>query len=128
MIVPACSNKAPYDWKNREIAWTYGPTKGGATLEHLKGTGTKGPGPIAVGWKCRLSDGSKLEVKPYQLSKEHALFGKTKMTIGLFDKSGKKLESFRSEVITADNATSSFELQEAVAKSLWDVVIWYVKA
>ena len=124
----ACGSKTPYDWKNREIAWVYGPTSGGATSEHLKGTGSRGPGPIAVGWKCRLSDGNKLTVKPYQLSKSHALFGKAKMIIGLFNKGGEKIDTVRTDTITAKNATFSLEIKEDVAKPLWDVVIWFAKA
>ena len=127
LLMQCCGTEQKYDWKNRDIAWTYGPQNGGATSEHLAGSGKKGPGAIAVGWKCRLSEGKTLTVKPYQLSASHALFGKVIMIIGLFDKTGKQLETVRSEVITAEQATSSLELTEELAKSLYDVVIWFRK-
>lgn len=124
--LPSCGSKKEYDWKNRDIAWTFGPTSGGAISEHLRGTGKNGS-PLAVGWKCRLSDGKDLTIEPYQLSKTHALLGKTTMVIGLFNKKGEKLDSVRTEAITADKATFSFEIKEDVAKRIWDAVIWFAK-
>ena len=123
--LPCCGSKKEYDWKNRDLAWAYAPTKGGAILEHLSGTGTKGS-PIAHGWKCLLIDGD-LTIKPYKLSKTHTLFGKTKMVIGLFNKSEKKIGTVRTGTITKDKATFSFEIKEDVAKQVWDVIIWFVK-
>ena len=126
--VPSCGRETTYDWKNREIPWTYGPMTGTATSEHISGTGTNGAGAIAKGWQCRLSDGKRLSVQPYQLAESHALFGKALMIVGLFDKNGKELQTVRSEAITARNATFSFEITEAVATPLYDLVIWYGKA
>lgn len=126
--VPSCKSQKKYDWKNREIAWTYGPTTGAARSEHLIGTGTKGARAIAEGWKCRLSAGKHLTVKPYKLAASHALFGKATMIISLFDKTGAKIATIRSEAITAQNATFSFEITEDLAKPLYDLVIWFGKA
>lgn len=123
--MPSCGSEPPYDWKNREIPWTYGPTNSTATREHLNATGTKGPGAIAKGWSCRLRDGKELVVQPYQLASTHALFGKVLMNVGMFDASGKQLGSFRSAAITAENASSTFEVTEEVARPLCDVVIWF---
>ena len=125
--LPSCGSKPDYDWKNREIHWTYGPRTGAATSEHLTGTGTKGSGAIAAGWNCRLSDGKQLTVKPYQLAESHTLFGNAKMIIGLFDRTDQRLDTVRTEAITDKNATFTFELQEAVAKPLTEVVIWFGK-
>lgn len=126
--VPACGSETPYDSKNREIAWTYGPTTGGATRVHLTATGTKGPGAIAKGWKCRLVDGKRVTVNPFELAQSHELFGKVAINLGLFDKNGKQIETIRTEAITAQNATFSLEITEAVSKQLCDAVIWFVKA
>ncbi|MEO6597638.1 MAG: hypothetical protein ABIP94_23080 [Planctomycetota bacterium] len=126
--VPSCGSETKYDWKNREIAWRYGPTTGTARSEHLTATGTKGAGAITEGWQCRLSDGKRLTVEPYHLAQSHALFGKVAMVVGLFDKEGKQLESLRSAAITAQDATFSFEIAEAVAQLLYDVVIWFREA
>jgi hypothetical protein len=125
--IAACGSKVAPDPKNREVPWTYGPTTGGATAEHVQGAGKKGGPPIAVGWQCRLVDGRQLVVKPYQLASSHPLFGKVTMSFGLFDKGGKPLETVRSNgPVTAQNATFTFEISEAVAGKLWDIVIWYV--
>jgi hypothetical protein len=123
--VASCGSETAYDWKNRDVGWTYGPTTGTATPEHLAGTGTAGAGAIAEGWKCLLKDARQLTVQPYHLAPSHALFGKVGMLVGLYDKTGKQLEMVRSPAITADNATFTFEISEAVAKSLHDVVIWF---
>jgi hypothetical protein len=125
-LAAACGSRAAADLNNREIPWKYGPTTGGATSEHVQGAGLKGGPAIAKGWQCRLQDGKRLVVKPYQLASTHPLFGKVTLTLRLFDKAEKPLESVRSTVVTAQNATFTFELTEAVANKLWDVVIWYV--
>lgn len=122
-----CGAEPARDASGREIPWTYGPTKGGATQEHLIGTGTSGDQAIAKGWKCRL-DGGRLTVKPYVLAQTHPLFGKVVVVVGLFDKSGKQLATLRSDTIDAQNATFSFDIDEAVAAKLWDVVFWFAKA
>lgn len=123
----SCSKPKPYDWKNRDISWAYGPTQGAARSEHLEGTGTKGPGKITEGWKCHLVDGNKLTIKPYNLAKSHALFGKTKLIVGLFDKSGAQLQTLTTGTLTKENASFEFDVEEKVAKPLWDLVIWYGK-
>ncbi len=64
-------------------------------------------------------------MKPYQLAQTHPLFGKVAMSFGLFDKTGKQLETVRSDAVTAQNATFTFELTDVVATQLWDLVIWY---
>ncbi len=121
----ACGSKSAADAKSREIARTYGPTTGGATSEHVQGTGKQGGAPIAQGWQCRLHDGRRLTVRPYRLAQTHALFGKVAMSFGLFDRTGKQLETVRSGAVTAQNATFTFELTDAVATQVWDLVIWY---
>ncbi len=124
----ACGSRITADPDNREVPWTYGPTTGGATAEHVQGTGSGGGAPIARGWKCRLHAGKRLTVQPYQLAPTHPLFGKVVMSFGLFDKTGKQIGTVRSEPVTAQHAAFSFDLADAEATQLWDVVIWYVKA
>ena len=124
----ACGSKTAGDPKNREIPWVYGPTTATATAEHLRGTGNEGGAPIAKGWHFRLQDGKRLAVTPYQLAESHALFGKVAMGVSLFDKNSKEIAAFLSPVITAQNATFTFDLTDAVATQLWDLVIWYRKA
>ncbi|MGK0204863.1 MAG: hypothetical protein ACI89X_003327 [Planctomycetota bacterium] len=125
--VPSCGSPKKFDWKNRDIHWTYGPKHGGATFEHLTATGTQGPGKIAEGWKCYLTDGKTLTVKSYKLAKSHSLIGKTKLVISMFNKSEIKLHTIFTDTLTADNSTFTFELDEEFAKPLWDLVIWYKK-
>ena len=124
----ACGDRMQTDPANREVPWVYGPTSDTAAAEHVQGIGGKsGPG-IAKGWQCRLQDGKRLVVRPYQLATSHPLFGKVVLSIGLYDKTGKDIETVRSGTITADNATFTFELTETSASRLWDLVIWYRKA
>lgn len=120
-----CGRDMAADPKNREVPWTYGPTTGGATAEHVQGTGKRGGAAIAKGWQFRLQDGKRLTVRPYQLAESHPLFGKVAMSVGLFDKTGKELATVLSAAITAQNASFTFELTDAVASQLCDVVIWY---
>jgi len=127
VALAACGGGTAPDPNSRDIPWTYGPTKGGATAEHARGTGSDGGTAIAKGWQCRLQDGKHLTVQPYQLATSHALFGKVAMTVGLFDKTGKQLATLVSPVITAENATFTLELGDEVASQLWDVVFWYSK-
>ena len=124
----SCGGNAAANADGRELAWKYGPTNGGATPEHLGGSGTLGNHPIAEGWKFRIGDDRHLTVRPYKLAKEHPFFGKVTMTVGLFDKAEKRLETVHTGTITADNASFSLELGEATAKQAYDVVIWFVKA
>lgn len=125
LAAAACGSRIATDPKNREVAWTYGPTTGGATSEHVQGTGKKGGAPVAKGWQCRLQDGKRLTVTPYQLAESHALFGKVALSIGLFDKTGKQIAMVQSAAVTAQTATFTFELTDAVATQLYDAVIWY---
>jgi hypothetical protein len=124
--VAACGSRASADPKNREIPWRYGPTTGGATAEHVQGTGTKGGAPMAKGWQCRLHDGKRLTVQPYQPASAHPLFGKVSLSLSLFDKAEQQIGALRSDPVTAQPATFTFELPEDVAAKLWDLVIWYV--
>jgi hypothetical protein len=124
LLAGACG-KAAADPNDREVPWTYGPTTGGASAEHVHGTGGKGRAPVAKGWHCRLRDGKRLTVQPYELASSHPLFGKVVLAIGLFDRTGKELDTRVTDVVTADRATFAFELDADVAARLWDVVIWY---
>ena len=121
----SCGQAEPYDWRNRDVDWTYGPTNPTARAEHLRATGTKGGAAIAEGWKVRLSDASRLTVRPYRLAQSHPLFGEVVMSISLFDRDGKRLETVQSEAVTATNATFAFDVSEDLARSLYDVVIWF---
>jgi len=121
----ACGSSTAVDPDNREIPWTYGPTTGTASSEHLRGTGSRGGAAIAKGWKCRLQDGKRLTVTPYELAPSHPLFGKVAMGVSLFDKAGKEIGAFVSPAISAQAATFTFDLTDAVATQLWDLVIWY---
>ncbi len=124
----ACGERVQSDPANREVSWTYGPMSEVASAEHSQGVGGKnGPG-ITKGWKCRLENGKRLVVRPYELASSHPLFGKVVLAVGLFDKNGKDIETLTSGVITATNATFTFDLSEASAARLWDLVFWYRKA
>ena len=63
----------------------------------------------------------------HELATDHRLFGKTIMRIGLFNKASERLGTVSSEVITADNASFSFEIPAEHAKPLWDLIIWFRK-
>jgi hypothetical protein len=124
----ACSGGTVTDPHNRDVPWAYGPTTGTSTAEHARGTGSEGGAAIAKGWQCRLADGKHLTVRPYQLASTHPLFGKVTLSVGLFDQAGKQLAMLNSPVITAANATFSFDIDEATADQLWDLIFWYRKA
>lgn len=121
----ACGSEPAPDPGNRRIPWKYAPTTGGAAPEHRRATGADGGKPVAAGWRCRLQDGRQLVVQPYQLAESHPLFGKVTLTLGLFDKQDRDLATFVSPVLTAEPATWTFELTEAVARDLQDLVIWF---
>jgi hypothetical protein len=123
----ACGGGTAADPNDREISWAYGPTAGGATAEHVAGTGKDGGAAIAKGWQCRLRDGKRLVVRPYQLAPTHPLFGKVVMSFGLFDKAGQQIGTVLSPTVTAEKASFEFELADAEAGRLWDLVIWYRK-
>lgn len=125
-VFAACGKSTPADPKNREIPWTYGPTTGASSAEHMTGTGKKGGAALSKGWQCRLQDGKRLLVQPYQLAGSHPLFGKVALNVGLFDKTGKQLGEQTSPKLAAGNATFTLEIDEAVAAQLYDVVFWYV--
>lgn len=126
--IAACGSRAAADPDSRTVAWTYGPTTGGATSVHVQGTGVKDGAALARGWQCRLLAGRQLVVQPYQLAATHALFGRTVLTIGLFDQTGQRIGSVRSPVITSSSTVFTFELAAEVASRLWDLVIWYGEA
>lgn len=128
LLLAACGGKAAADPNQREVSWAYGPTTGGATAEHVQGIGGKGGPGITKGWQCRLQDGKRLLVRPYQLADQHPLFGKVTLVIGLYDKTGKELAMLKSAPVTAANASFTFDLDAAVAGQLWDLVLWYRKA
>lgn len=125
----ACGGEpAPaYDWRNRELAWKYGPTNGTAPLEHLLGTGTKRGEPMAEGWRCELKDGKTLTVRPYKLARQHEMFGKAALVIGLFDRDSQQITTLRGDVITAEDASCTFEVNEADAERVYDLILWYGK-
>lgn len=120
----ACGSEPAADPANRKIPWSYAPTTGGAAPEHRRATGAEGGKAVAEGWRCRLQDGRRLTVQPYNLAASHPLFGKVALTIGLFDRQGRDLATFVSPVLTAEPVTWTFELTDAVARDLCDVVIW----
>lgn len=128
LVLAACGSRAAADPNQREVPWTYGPTKGGATAEHVQGIGGKDRPGISKGWQCRLQNGKTLIVRPYQLASSHPLFDQVVLEIGLFDKAGQELTSVTSGAVTAGNATFSFELEAGIASQLLDVVIWFRKA
>ena len=128
LVLAACGGKAAADPNQREVSWAYGPTKGGATAEHVQGIGGKSGPAITKGWQCRLQDGKRLLVRPYQLAAQHALFGKVALVIGLYDKTGKELAMLTSAPVTETFGSFTFDLDAAVAGQLWDLVIWYRKA
>ncbi|MCK5941547.1 MAG: hypothetical protein KAI24_06230 [Planctomycetes bacterium] len=127
--VSACGGEGQpaYDWRNRDLEWKYGPTTGTATPEHLHGTGTSGDGPMAEGWKCELRGGTKLTVQPFRLADEHAMFGKAGLVIGLFDQSSQRIAILRTPVITKDQASFSLDVDQAVARKVHDLILWYGK-
>ncbi|MCR9247671.1 MAG: hypothetical protein NXI31_21810 [bacterium] len=124
LVLAACGGESTFDPNNREVAWTYTPTHGTALPEHLTATGAKGD-KIAKGWSLRLHDGKRLSIKPFELAEEHELFGKVTLLINLYDSSGERIGIVRTEPITAENAAFSFDLEEAKAKRLHDVVITF---
>ncbi|MFN3240157.1 MAG: hypothetical protein ACE37K_01450 [Planctomycetota bacterium] len=121
-------DKPTYDWRNRELAWRYGPTTGTATPEHLAGTGKLGQGAMAEGWKCELRGGTELTVRPFRLADEHRMFGKAGLVLALFDKSEQRITVLRTDQpVTKENATFTFTLDEATGKKVYDLILWYGK-
>jgi hypothetical protein len=122
-------NERPsYDWRNRELAWKYGPTTGTASPQHLLGTGTKRGAPIAEGWKVDLSEGAKLTVRPYKLAAQHELFGKAGLIVALYDKASQQIEVLRTPAIGPGQATFTLDVDPAVAKATYDLILWYGEA
>jgi hypothetical protein len=128
LAMAACGGGPAADPHNRDVPWAYGPTTGTSSVEHARGTGSEGGAAIAKGWQCRLQDGKHLIVQPYQLAASHPLFGKVTLSVGLFDQAGAQLAMLNSPVITAANATFTFDIDTATADRLWDLVFWYRKA
>lgn len=124
LTTTACGGGAP-DPDGREVAWVYGPTTGGATAEHVLGTGTRDGNRIAKGWQLRLQEGGRLVVRPYRLADSHPLFGKVVLSIGLFDTAGQQIGTVQTGPIEAKTASFTFDLAAALAARLHDVVIWY---
>lgn len=107
------------------MTWVYGPTTGGASAEHVLGTGKKDGNKIAQGWQLRLQEGRRLAVRPYQLADAHPLFGKVVLSIALFDKAEQQIGTIQTGPIQAKNATFTLDLAPDVAARLHDVVLWY---
>lgn len=128
LTLAACNEGPTADPQNREVAWTYGPTNGTSSFEHARGTGSEGGAAVAKGWHCRLQEGKRLIVQPYQLAASHPLFGKVTLAVGLFDQAGAQLAMLNSPVLTAETTTLTFDVDQAAAARLWDVVFWYRKA
>lgn len=129
-MLTACGAKdqPAYDWRNRDLAWKYGPTTGTATPEHLAGTGKQGKAAMAEGWKCELSGGTKLTIRPFRLADQHPMFGKAGLVVGLFDKSEQRMTVLRTDKpVTKENATFTFDLDEATGKKVYDLILWYGK-
>ncbi|MGC6487088.1 MAG: hypothetical protein ACON4Z_05555 [Planctomycetota bacterium] len=129
VVLASCGGEPEpaYDWRNRDLAWKYGPTTGTAPLEHLLGTGTKRGEPVAEGWRCELRGGKTLTVKPFRLASQHEIFGKAGLVVGLFDKQSEQITTLRGDALTAQNATSTFELDEEIAERVYDLILWYGK-
>lgn len=123
----SCGEAKKYDWKNRDVAWKFGPLQGGATFEHRQGAGKNGGKALAEGWKLGLVEGNRLTVKAYKLNKSHSLLGKVLVRVGLYDKQSKNLVIVDSETVTVDNASFSFDVSEDVAKKTWDAIVWFAK-
>lgn len=123
-VLPACSEEKPYDWRNRDVDWSYAPQKPTARREHLEASGKNGD-PIAQGWKFHLADATRLTVRPFRLAESHDWFDKVIMTITVHDRTGAKLAMLDSDKITAGNWSHEFEIDEDVAKKMLDVVIWF---
>ena len=117
-----------YDWRNRELAWKYGPTRGTASPTHLRATGTRGGKPLAQGWRIHLVDGHRMTVQPYRLAPEHKLFGKTTLAIEMFDKNSEPIDTLVTDPLTRDRASFTFELDEGIARRVYDLILWYRKA
>lgn len=111
-------------WRDRELAWRYGPTSGTAAPTHRAGAGTTGA-PLAEGWRVHIVGGSKLTAAAYRLAKEHPLFGKAALAVALYDRDGKSIEMLVSPPITAANARFEFAIDEAVAKRTHDAILWF---
>ena len=125
-VLTACSGGSiePYDWRNRDLAWKYGPTKT-APRAHLLGTGAEGGQPMAEGWHCEIRGGDKLTIRPYKLAKQHQLFGEAGLAVGLFNRDSSMIKTLQTEAITETPATFSFDLDEPTAKQVFDVILYY---
>lgn len=122
----ACGNRLAPDPNNREVAWSYGPTNGGASPEHVQGTGANGGTAIARGWQCRLQDGKRLVITPYELATKHPLFGKVTLAVGLYDATGAPIELRQAGTVTATTTSFTLDLSDATVARLSDLVFCYV--
>jgi|GEM_PF-3063173 len=118
---------AAYDWRDRDIAWKYGPTPPSASAEHLLGTGKKRGTPIAEGWRCTLRGGTQLTVKPFKLASEHELFGEVKLMVNLYDRDSQRITILSSDTISEQSASFAFELDLATAERLYDLILYFKK-
>lgn len=125
LLTGACGDRLAPDPNNREVAWSYAPTKGGASPEHVQGSGANGGTAITRGWQCRLQEGKRLVITPYELATKHPLFGKVKLLVGLFDKDGKQIEMLQTGTITTTTSTFTFDLSDTTAARLEDLVLCY---
>jgi hypothetical protein len=114
------------DPNDREVPWAYGPLTSTSSLEHLGGAGKKGD-PIAKGWQCRLQEQKRLVIRPFQLSAAHPLFGKVTLAVRLYN-NDTLLHETKTDVIRADNATFTLDVDPAVGAKLNNLIFFYVKA
>ena len=121
------SKDEAYDWRNRDLAWKYGPTHGTATREHLLGTGTMRGEAMAQGWRCALVGGEKITIAPFRLADEHELFSQACLVVSLFDRQEEEITTLRTAAIEKGAATFSLELDEATARAACDLILYYGK-
>ena len=121
------SKDAAYDWRNRDLAWKYGPTHGTATREHLLGTGTLRGEAMAEGWRCELVEGKQLSIRPFRLADEHELFGEACLVVSLFDRQEEEITTLRTTAVNQGAATFSLDLDEATARAVCDLILYYGK-
>lgn len=128
-LIAACggADEQAYDWRNRDLAWKYGPTHGTATREHLLGTGTLRGEAMAEGWRCELVEGKRLTIKPFRLADEHELFGEAGLVVSLFDRQEEEITTLRTTAVNRGAATFSLDLDEATARAVSDLILYYGK-
>lgn len=123
MACSACEGREAYDWRNRELAWKYGPTNGISSRAHVECAGATDKPALAEGWRITLVDGKRLLVAPYKLAESHPRFGKVVMAILLFDFHEKELGTVFSEPIDKDSAAFALPVDEEIAKQTYDAIV-----